>query len=230
LQAPPAPWFIGRRDWRRAAGRIVPVELIQTAANQDKFMMTTPAIVSLAGRIFLIPALVLCLQFSARGDDFPDKWTADDDAATRAEHAALEGKPMLPLDVSDWINGEVKPADMKGKVVLIDFYATWCAQCMEAIPLNNKLLKKYQDKGLVIVGVCTSKDGQEDMQATVKKRGMKYPTARDANLKCLADWHVDYYPTLALIDRKGIVRIVGLDPDRVEKAVKKLLAEPASAN
>jgi len=159
--------------------------------------------------------------------EFPDSWTWDDDAKNRASHAALEGKPMPALDLRQWINGEVKPADMKGKVVIVDFYATWCGPCLKAIPHNNELLKKYKEKGLVIVGVCSSDSGQEKMAAVAKEKGIQYPTARDAKLKSEKAWQVHYYPTYAVVDRKGIVRVVGLQPHNVETVVKKLLAEPA---
>ena len=159
--------------------------------------------------------------------EFPDSWTWDDDPKDRASHTVLEGKPMPALDTSEWINGEVKPADLKGKVVIVDFYATWCGPCMAAIPHNNELLKKYKDQGLIIVGVCTSSRGQEKMPAVVTEKRIQYPTARDANLKSEKAWQVHYYPTYALVDRKGIVRIVGLQPQNVEAVVKKLLAEPA---
>ena len=165
---------------------------------------------------------------TVRAGEFADSWTWDDDAGARAGHAALEGKPMPALSVSDWVNGEVTPSDMKGKVVIVDFYATWCGPCMAAIPHNNELLKKYKDKGLVIVGVCTSKQGQNQMEKTVKERGMQYPTARDPNLKSQKAWEVHYYPTYAIVDRKGIVRIIGLQPEHVEKVVQKLLAEGVS--
>ncbi len=167
-----------------------------------------------------------CL-FTARAGEFPDNWTWDDDAKVRAEHKALEGKPMPSLSLTEWVNGEVKPDDMKGKVVVVDFYATWCGPCMAAIPHNNELLKKYKSKGLVIVGVCTSARGQEKMKQTAKDKGMEYPTARDRDLKSQEAWAVQYYPTYAVVDRKGIVRIIGLQPDNVEKVVKKLLDEPA---
>jgi thiol-disulfide isomerase/thioredoxin len=178
------------------------------------------------GKHLFMALLGLIGALNLRAGEFPDDWTWDDDAASRKSHASLEGKPMPPLQVTGWINGEVTPENMKGKVVVVDLYATWCGPCMAAIPHNNELLKTYKDKGLLIVGVCTSPNGQNSMAETVKNKGMTYPTARDPDLKTQAAWQVEYYPTYAVVDRKGIVRVVGLQPDRVEEVVKKLLGEP----
>jgi thiol-disulfide isomerase/thioredoxin len=176
-------------------------------------------------KLFIGVALSFTLLSNVYAGEFSDSWTWDDDAKIRSAHAALEGKPMPPLNLAGWVNGEVKPADMKGKVVLVDFYATWCGPCMAAIPHNNELLKKYKDQGLVIVGVCTNNKGQEKMAQVAKDRDIRYPTARDPELKSQAGWAVHYYPTYALVDRKGIVRIVGLQPEHVEAVVEKLLKE-----
>jgi len=178
-------------------------------------------------RKLLLPSLTMLFALTGLAGEFPDDWTWDDKPANREDHATLEGQPMPGLELTNWINGAVSPADMKGKVVIVDFYATWCGPCMASIPHNNELLKKYKDQGLVIVGVCTSKKGQEKMEETVKARGIEYPTAQDAELHSQATWHVHYYPTYAIVDRKGIVRIIGLQPPHVEEVVKKLLDEPA---
>jgi thiol-disulfide isomerase/thioredoxin len=160
--------------------------------------------------------------------EFPDSWTWDTaKPEMRAGHAALEGKPMPALEVTGWINGELKPADLKGKVVVVDFYATWCGPCMEAIPHNIELLKQYQSKGLVMIGVCTSKDGQDAFVSNVRQHSIGYPAARDPQLKAETAWAVHYYPTYAVIDRKGVVRAIGLQPEHLEAVVQKLLAEPA---
>ena len=79
----------------------------------------------------------------------------------------------------------------------------------------------------MIVGVCTSEHGQELLPQTVKTKGIEFPVASDPQLIEEKDWDVECYPTYAIVDRKGIVRSIGLQPENVEVVVKKLMGEAA---
>lgn len=161
---------------------------------------------------------------AARAGEFPDSWTWDDPPQAQAPRVH-EGKPMPPLKLTGWLNGKVTPDAMKGKVVMLDFYTTWCPTCITDIPHNNALYEKYQSKGLVMIGICTSDEGLADMPNLVHAKNLKYPTALDLHLACLKAWNVSMFPTYALIDRKGVLRVISLKPEHLEEVIQKLLAE-----
>jgi len=180
----------------------------------------------------LLIAALLTLSFAAAGlgyaenhKSFPSDWFWGE-PDQQAEHEAMVGKEPPPLYLTDWHGKKMDLDQLKGKVVLIDVWATWCGPCLAAIPHNNELLEKYGDKGLVIIGVCNT-DGADTMAKVAKEKGMKYPTAKDVDKKTEKAWNVHWWPTYALIDRSGIVRAVGLQTSYVEDAVKALLKEKA---
>src|SRR4029453_8549812 len=81
----------------------------------------------------------------------------------------------------------------------------------------------------VLCGVGTQKNGQEKDEQTVKEQGVKYHSAPDPNLKSQEAFRVMWYPTYAVVDKKGNVRAIGLKPNFVDKVVEKLLSEDAKA-
>jgi thiol-disulfide isomerase/thioredoxin len=140
------------------------------------------------------------------------------------QHAALIGKPAPDLDLSGWLNGELSREGMKGKIVIVDFWATWCGPCIASIPHNNEMAKKYKEKGVVLVGVCGSGRGEEKMADVVRDRKIAYPVAHPTPETTKA-WQVAYWPTYAVVDRNGIIRALGIKPDYVDKVVDAILKE-----
>jgi thiol-disulfide isomerase/thioredoxin len=140
---------------------------------------------------------------------------------------AMHGQPAPELAVKDWINSKpVKLADLKGKIVVVDFWATWCGPCLASVPHMNELQKKYADQGVVFVAVCAV-NGGEKMAATVNKHDMQYPVALDTGAKgnTFAAYKADSYPDYFIIDRKGNLRWGDVTNADVEKAIRLLIEE-----
>jgi thiol-disulfide isomerase/thioredoxin len=178
-------------------------------------------------------ALALLLVFagsalaeSASQATFPREWFFGNDEQ-RARHDELVGKPAPAVldDLAGWYNGEVKAADLEKKIYVVGFWATWCGPCIASIPTINKLQADFAEQGVAVVAICGSANGQERMATVAKEREMKYPTARDVQQTAARTWRVMWWPTYAVVDRHGIVRAVGLRPNRIQDVIKIILEE-----
>lgn len=157
---------------------------------------------------------------------FPKEWFFP---KRPAEVVALEGKalPKVDLAKAQWVGGQaLADADFKGKIVVIDVWATWCGPCRQALPHNAKLAKDHAKDGVLVVGLCASGDAKT-MAALQEKAGVAYPTAfagpvADGIEKA---WHTPWFPYYIVADRQGVVRGAGLHHHGVAEAVKALLKE-----
>jgi cytochrome c biogenesis protein CcmG/thiol:disulfide interchange protein DsbE len=127
---------------------------------------------------------------------------------------------------------EVSLEENKGRIVVVDFWATWCPPCRMSIPELVEIQKKYKDKGVVVLGISVDLPEQvsrADLLAFKDKMHINYTILR-ADRQVM----VDYFgggneqmaiPTLFVVDKKGRVRdkLVGYKPGKVEQSLKKLL-------
>jgi thiol-disulfide isomerase/thioredoxin len=138
--------------------------------------------------------------------------------------------------ISNYINSEpFALADLKGKVVLVDFWTYSCINCIRTIPYLNAWHEKYADDGLVIVGVHApefdfEKD-PENVQAAVDKFGIKYPVVQDNEHDTWDAYQNRYWPRKYLVDDEGYIRYDHIGEGEyaeTEKVIQSLLQERAA--
>jgi thiol-disulfide isomerase/thioredoxin len=147
-----------------------------------------------------------------------------------AKLAALENKPLTIAGKTPE-GKDFTTADWKGKVILVDFWATWCGPCREELPRVKKMYTDYHAKGLEILGVSNDQSADDLAKYIKDDGGMPWPQLFDADAAKAGNWNpitqgygINGIPTMFLIDKKGIVRTVEAR-ESMERLIPKLLAE-----
>jgi thiol-disulfide isomerase/thioredoxin len=145
--------------------------------------------------------------------------------------------PLYGLSgATGWINSKPLTAkDLKGKVVVVDFWTYSCINCLRSLPYIKAWADKYKDDGLVVIGVHTPEFDFEkqlpNVQKAVTKFGITYPVALDSNQAIWNAFHNEYWPAHYFIDAKGKVRFEHFGEgnyDQSERWIQQLLAERAA--
>lgn len=145
----------------------------------------------------------------------------------------VEGRAPGFDGATTWLNSApLSPQQLRGKVVLVDFWTYSCINCIRTVPYIRAWAAKYRDQGLVVVGVHTPEfKFEEDLvniNAAVGRFHIDYPIAIDSNQRIWQNWGNQYWPAIYLTDANGKVRYHQFgegDYGKTERAIQSLLAE-----
>jgi cytochrome c biogenesis protein CcmG/thiol:disulfide interchange protein DsbE len=125
------------------------------------------------------------------------------DKLAKGENPVAPAFTLPRLDPSD---GKVEIASLRGKPVVVNFWASWCIPCKDEAPALQKTYETYRRRGLVVVGV-NAQDFRQDAKRFVKRFGITYPVGYDGSGSTLGKWGVTGFPETFFVDRNG--RLVG---------------------
>jgi len=146
-------------------------------------------------------------------------------ACLKSATAALEGLlnlPAPPLVIERWYNGRFWQLDLKGKVVLLDFWGVWCGPCKHEIPFLTSLSERFSRKGLIVIGVHTQYKKQH-IAEFISRESVPYLVGVDYQDKTAETYHVRGYPTKFVIDQRGIIKAIEPGKKELEELIISLL-------
>jgi len=120
-------------------------------------------------------------------------------------------KPAPAFSLARLDGGQMGLADMRGKLVLVHFWATWCVACRHEMPQIEQLWQRYRKRGLMVLGINVDRGDLDSVRAFVRERGVSFPTVLDPSGSVRNRYEVRALPTTYLIGRDGkiIGRIIG---------------------
>ena len=152
---------------------------------------------------------------------------------TPTEYASSESATAPELANGSWINSEpLTLKDLRGRVVLIEFWTFGCYNCRNALPFVKGWHDRYREKGLTVIGVHSPEFEEErkveNLRRAVSSLGITYPVVADNDYQTWNAYHVEAWPTTFLLDKQGRIRWMYVGEgnyDEAERVIQKLLAE-----
>ncbi|MEO0616457.1 MAG: TlpA disulfide reductase family protein [Pseudomonadota bacterium] len=150
-------------------------------------------------------------------------------ATTAVASTGLSGKPAPDFALKNAAGENVRLSDLRGEVVMINFWATWCGPCREEMPLLDEMHSRYNRVGFSLLGVNIDDDPRR-AEEMIEALGVTFPVVFDASKRVSEQYDVSAMPVTILLDRDGVVRYVhkGYKPgyeDKYLEQVRELLRE-----
>jgi peroxiredoxin len=186
-----------------------------------------------------VSAVLACALLWTGCSNFgPAKPVAKTDVKAGGDHKPFVlkdavGQPMPRFSLKDANGQAVRPADYKGKVVLLDFWATWCGPCKIEIPWFMDFEREFKDRGFAVVGVSMDEDGWTVIKPYVQDMKMNYRILLGNDDVSTAYGGLDSLPTTLLIDRQGKIASVHvgitMGKEEFKNAIVQLLDAPGAS-
>lgn len=144
--------------------------------------------------------------------------------------AALSSGQRAPeIGLRSLDGNQVTLSSLRGKVVLVDFWATWCSPCRDELPHLQRLSRELANDGLVVVGVSVDRES-DNVRSFVRRLGLTFPIVHDEQHVVADRYRPTTMPTSYIIDRDGVVRFVhqgfqSSDVATIERELRSLLAD-----
>jgi len=156
--------------------------------------------------------------------------------SSSSTYKTSEAASAPDLADGEWINSEpLKLKDLRGRVVLIEFWTFGCINCRNTLPFVTSWHDRYQAKGLTVIGVHSPEFEEErkveNLRREVSSLGIRYAVVTDNDYQIWSAYHVEAWPTSFLLDKQGRIRWMHEGEggyDEAERLIQKLLAENAS--
>ncbi len=202
------PWRARLQDviqpaWTWAAGGCHPNRETESTVEQAGFRIEPEGRQAKGtNRRFAATVLALSADVSSAADPF-----ADLDLIRPARPTAAPDFTVPRLD-----SGSVALKDLRGQLVFLNFWATWCPPCKEEMPSMERLYRRHKEQGFTIVAISIDNGGTERVASFVKKLGLSFPISLDPKVEVANRYTVRALPSSFLIDRAGKTVAVALGP------------------
>jgi thiol-disulfide isomerase/thioredoxin len=121
---------------------------------------------------------------------------------------------------------QLRMGDLRGKVVVLDFWATWCGPCRAEAPVVERLSERWKDQGVVVVGVNQDAPNEGDPRAYAQANGLTYPIVHDPSTEVARSYGVSGLPTLVIVSPAGRVSAIRTgytDEAELERLIRRAL-------